>query len=446
MDSQTVLHPIGLMAVILLGIATLMVPRRYAIVPILIVACFISPGQRIMAVTLDFNLLRVMILFGWIRIFMTGEASGFRWKSLDLLVILWTLAGTAILTLREGTLGSLIYRFGLMYDACGMYFLFRFLVRSWSDVEMILTAAALISIPVAAFFLLEQATGRNVFAIFGGVSEITVVRDGRLRCRGPFAHPIYAGCFWAALMPMIGALWFTSRPKRWLAPIGLFASMVVIITTSSATPISAMMVAIAGAALYPLRRYLSWMRWLAVFGLVSLHLVMIQPVWHMLARIQLVGGTGWYRYKLIDEFINRFNEWWLLGTSDYQQWWEYGFEAVTNQYVLEGVQGGLLTLALFIGVIVCAFHGVGRIIRSFTGEHFPRCAAWAMGASLVVHCAAFIGVSYFGQIYVVWYLGLSIVGSMLPEPRDATRRVYRIVHAQDERFDAQSELAAVGAQ
>ena len=433
------------MAVIFLGIATLIVPRRYAIVPILIVACLISPGQRIVAATLDFNLLRVMILFGWIRIFMTGEAHGFKWKSLDTLVILWTLAGTAILTLREGTLASLIYRCGLMYDALGMYFLFRLLIRSWSDVEVIITSAAVISVPVAAFFLLEQATGRNVFAIFGGVSEITVVRDGRLRCRGPFAHPIFAGCFWAALMPMIGALWFTGHSKRWLAPVGLLASMVVIITTSSATPLSAMIVAIIGAALYPLRRYVSWMRWAAVFGLVGLHLAMIQPVWHLLARIQLVGGTGWYRYKLIDEFINRFHEWWLLGTSNYEEWWQYGFGALTNQYVLEAAQGGLLTLVLFIAIIVCAFQGVGRIIRSTAGERFPRYASWAVGASLLVHCAAFIGVAYFDQIYVVWYIGLSIIGSMLPERENATRRVYRIVNGRGERGEAEPDVAPVGA-
>ena len=445
MDSQTVLHPIGLMAVILLGIATLIVPRRYAIVPILVVACLISPGQRIMAATLDFNMLRVMILFGWIRIFMTGEARGFKWRSLDILVVLWTLSGTAILMLREGTLASLIYRFGLMYDACGMYFLFRLLIRSWSDVEVIITSAAVISVPVAAFFLLEQATGRNVFAIFGGVSEITVVRDGRLRCRGPFAHPIYAGCFWAALMPMIGALWFKAHPKRWLAPVGLLASMVVILTTSSATPISAMMVAIIGAALYPLRRYVSWMRWATVFGLVGLHLAMIQPVWHLLARINLVGGAGWYRYKLIDEFINRFHEWWLLGSSNYEEWWEYGFEAVTNQYVLEAVQGGLLTLLLFITIIVCGFQGVGRVIRSAADDRFSRYASWAVGASLLVHCAAFIGVAYFGQVYVVWYLGLSIIGSMLPEPKDATRRVYRIVEARGDRGQAEPAVAPVGA-
>ena len=43
-------------------------------------------------------------------------------------------------------------------------------------------------------------------AAMGGVPEITVVREGRLRCQGAFAHPILAGCFWAEQLPLIAAL------------------------------------------------------------------------------------------------------------------------------------------------------------------------------------------------------------------------------------------------
>ncbi len=424
--NETNLHPVGLIAVILLGISVLMLPRRYALVPFLFVACFIAPAQRVVVVTLDFNLLRLLILFGWARLLLSREASGFRWKRLDTLVVLWALSGTLILTLREGTITDFVYRLGFMYDAFGLYFLFRILVRGWDDVEALVTWAAVISVPVAIIFLVEQTTGRNMFAFFGGVPEYTTIRDGRLRCRGPFAHPIYAGCFWAALMPLIGVLWWNGRWTRWLAPIGVAASAVVVMTTSSATPISAMMLAGLAAALYPLRRYVAWMRWGAVLGLVGLHLVMVNPVWHLLARISLVGGTGWYRFKLIDEFVNRFGEWWLVGTDAYAQWWQHSFDAITNQYVLEAVNGGLVTLVLFVGIIVVAFQGVGRIGRSVAGRRFPRLLTWAIGVSLFVHCASFISVAYFGQLIIVWYLALGIVGSLLPDPAPRRGNVYRL--------------------
>jgi len=423
-DNTTNLHPVGLIAVILMGIAVLVLPRRYSLLPFLVVACFIAPAQRLVVMTMDFNLLRLLILFGWARVCISGEGRGFRWKKLDVLLVLWTLSGTLILTLREATLAAFVYRLGLMYDAIGLYFLFRILIRSWDDVEAILIGAAVISVPVAMIFLVERATGRNMFSFFGGVDHFTHVRNGKLRCRGPFAHPIYAGCFWAALMPLMGALWWNCRSTRWLAPVGLVASAVIVLTTNSATPISAMITAGIAVALFPLRQYLGWMRWGAVLGLLGLHLVMINPVWHLLARIKLVGGTGWYRYKLIDEFVNRFGEWWLLGTNAYAQWWQHSFDAVTNQYVLEAVDGGLLTMVLFIAIIVVAFRGVGQIGRSVGRRRFEQVSAWAIGVSLVVHCSSFISVAYFGQLYFVWYMVLSVAGSLLP---DTVRRpVFRL--------------------
>ena len=53
------------------------------------------------------------------------------------------------------------------------------------------------------------------------------------------------------------------------------------------------------------------MRW-AFFGtLLLLHLAMNNPVWHLLARVNVVGGsTGWHRYHLIDKAIEHL-EWWV---------------------------------------------------------------------------------------------------------------------------------------
>ncbi|MCZ6506246.1 MAG: hypothetical protein O6834_09785 [Actinobacteria bacterium] len=224
---QTTLHPIGLAAAFFLGVATLLVPRRFALAPMLIMACFISPAQRVVISSLDFNLLRLMVLFGWLRIALFAETRRFGWKPIDTVVILWAVAGTLVVTMREATISAFIYRSGLAFDAVGMYFFFRFMIRSWKDMEKLMLVAAIISIPVAVVFLVELSTGRNMFAVFGGVPEITIVREGRLRCRGPFPHPILAGCFWAALMPLIGALWWIGGRSRWLAPVGLIASAIV---------------------------------------------------------------------------------------------------------------------------------------------------------------------------------------------------------------------------
>ena len=105
-----------------------------------------------------------------------------------------------------------------------------------------------------------------------------------------------------------------------------------------------------------------WLAFLLVFGwLCVLHfLLMKQPVWHLLARIDLVGGsTGWHRYHLVDKFFDYFHEWWLLGTPNTGHWGP-GLHDVTNQFVAEGVSGGILQLAGFCASIWFAFTGVSR--------------------------------------------------------------------------------------
>lgn len=439
--NQTTVHPLGLVLLVALGAATILVPRRYALVPMLILVCFIGLAQRIVVATLDFNFLRLMMLAGWARVLLRGEMRGWRWRPLDTVVMAWAICATLIATVLHTTLAAFIMRLGLLYDAIGLYFLCRLLVRGFDDLRVFAQCAALISLPVAVLFLIEQATGRNLFAVFGGVPEMTILRDGRLRCRGPFVHPILAGSFWAALMPLIGALWWYRGANRVLSLLGLAGAMVVVVTCASATPLGGLLAGLVVAMLFPLRRWLSHLRWGAVLGLIALQLFMANPVWHLLARAQLVPhSTGWYRFKLIDAFFNHFGEWWLMGTESYSKWWVYGFDAITNEYILQGVEGGILTLGLFLAIIAVAFYGIGRIWRGEARRHSRlgrltatqtrslrarrlrwgresagRLAmAWALGVALFIHCVVFIGVSNFGQTVLVWYLTLGFIGSLTP--------------------------------
>ena len=61
-----------------------------------------------------------------------------------------------------------------------------------------------------------------------------------------------------------------------------------------------------GYAMFPVRRYLGWIRLGVVLMLVALHFAMKKPVWHLIARIDIVGGsTGWHRYNLINKAVEK---------------------------------------------------------------------------------------------------------------------------------------------
>ena len=148
--------------------------------------------------------------------------------------------------------------------------------------------------------------------------------------------------------------------------------------------------------------------------LITLHMVMNAPVWHLISRVSAVGGSSsWHRYNLINETIKNFKDWWLYGCSG-QTVASWGIWAgdVSNQYIMEGISGGFLTLLCFVGIIVVAFREVGILWRLQVRYPDRMKLSWALGVSLFVHCMNFIGVSYFGQIWILWYMILAMISSL----------------------------------
>lgn len=409
---QTTLHPLGLTAVILMGFVLMVVPRRFAVAPMLVMACFVSPAQRVVIFTLDFDLLRIMTLVGWSRILLKGECQKLNWRPTDYLMIAWSVTSTIAYTLQIGDSSAFINRLGTTLDALGMYFLFRHLMTDWSNVDRMIECTVFIAIPVAVAFLIENRTGRNLFAFLGGVPEITFVRNGKLRCQGAFAHSILAGCFWAVFLPMYVASFWKNDRSRWQAIIGIICALIIIVTCASSTPAAAVVFAIVGALFFPMRHSMSIFRWSLLGILTTLHLVMKAPVWHLISRIDIVGGsTGWHRYHLIDAAINNIGEWWLLGTTSTAHWGEGLFD-VTNQYIFEGVQGGLLAMILFIAAMSFAYRDVGRLWRMNARDRPRMILSWALGVTLFVHTMNFIAVSYFGQIQMIWFMLLATITTL----------------------------------
>lgn len=418
--NQTALHPLGLAALVCLGIATLVLPRRLAVWPFIIMACFIAPAQRVVIAELDFSLLRLLVLFGVLRVLTKGEYRGLRWGPMDTVLVAWAVVGTAAYTALHGTLGALIMKCGECYDALGMYFVFRSLMRSWGDLEGAISGFVWVSIPVVIFFAIENATGRNLFAFLGGVPEITLVRDGRMRCQGAFSHPILAGCFWASLVPLIAARWWgDSQRDRALAVLGLITSLMLVWLSASSTPVMGVLFAILGAVMFKLRHRMRAVLWGVTGTLAVLHVAMSKPVWHLAARLDVVSGsTGWHRYHLIDEAINRIGEWGLIGTKGTGHW-GWALADITNNFLLQGVQGGLATMVLFIVFIGLGFGAVGRMWRAARQDRRRVALAWALGISLFVHCMNFMAVAYFGQITMLWYFLLATIASLAPPRRAA---------------------------
>jgi len=154
--------------------------------------------------------------------------------------------------------------------------------------------------------------------------------------------------------------------------------------------------------------------------LLLMHMLMQAPVWFIIARISdILGGSGWHRSEIIDQAINHFDEWWLLGTKSTAHWMATTLAVspdsadITNNFVGVGVSGGLITLSIYILVIVYCFKSVGEQLKyTKDAEISTRFLLWSLGVALFAHIVSFMSVGYFDQIVVFWYLLLASISTI----------------------------------
>lgn len=412
-DNTNFINLGGLAFTLFMGLLLIILPRRYALAPILALTCFMTMGQRILVAGLDFPMIRILILFGWFRLIVRGEIRSIRWNTVDKLMLWWVLAAIVTHTLLWGTSDAFINRLGFAYNVVGLYFLFRCLVQNLEEAKQAFRILSVLFVPLAAAMLVEKATGRNPFAIFGGVLEVTRIRDGLLRVQGPFGHPILAGVFGAAALPLFVGLWWQRGWDRFFGAIGILSATVITLTSGSSTAVMAYLAGVGGLAMWPLRHYMRAFRWGLVFLILLLHLVMKAPVWFLIGRVSVVSGsTGYHRAYLVDRAIAHLGEWWFLGTKSTAHW-GHVLHDLTNQYIRVGVDGGLVTLLLFIAIIALGFSSVGRALRAVGYKRGPsQFLLWSLGATLFAHVVSFVGISYWDQNIVNWYLLLAMIATL----------------------------------
>ena len=409
--NETILHPLALVVLGILSLWMVLTPRRTALLPILILSCFISPAQRLVIVGLDFTMLKIMLLVGLFRVLVRGEVRIPRWGRMDSALMVFILLGTIMYLVRIGTFGAVVNRLGRIYDILGLYLLCRILLQDWGDLRAVIRCLMWLSLPVALLFVIERSTGSNMFAVFGGVPEITPIRSGKLRCTGAFAHPIIAGVFWAVVIPMFVPDFWRQQGKI-LPLLGVVACGLIIVATNSSTPLAAGMLVFMGFALYPFRHLFRFLFWGTLLSLTFIHFYREMPIWHLLSRIDLSGGsTGLHRYLLIQEAINTMGQWWMFGAQA-QTFEVTVFRDVTNQYIGEAFRGGLMTLGLFFLVIALGFRMIWSNIRRTDLSIYQEMVVWGMGVALFVHSTVFMVLSYFAQGTTIWYLQLAIIASL----------------------------------
>jgi len=168
---------LGAVALLVMAYLIWTLPRRFAVCPLLVMTCLMPMGQQLVLFGLHFPLFRLLLLVGVLRVMVRGEAARLEWTNIDKLFGWWVVVSVICGTLSKPTIELFLNRSGDAYNAVGCYFFVRCVVVDFEDIVTGVRTLAFVSLPLAAMMLVEKATGHNLLSVFGGVPEITVVRE-----------------------------------------------------------------------------------------------------------------------------------------------------------------------------------------------------------------------------------------------------------------------------
>lgn len=408
---DTFLAPFAIAVLLLVVILLFVLKRKYAIIPILSGIVLIPLSQLIVVGGLHLSCMRLLVALAWVRMLPRVLKTGFKLSKVDKALLLYALSGLVTFTLLWGNVSALVNRAGVLYDAAGMYLLLRVCLENEKIIERAVATLAIVCFLLGLVMLAEHFGKTNIFYVLGVVTEPSLVREGHIRAQGPFGHSILAGCFGATEATLFAGMWWQKRARALMA-LGFLGGSAMAFSSYSSTCFLAWGAGLAALFMWPLRRWMRVFRWGIVLTLLGLNMVMKAPVWALIGRIDIAGGSSSYhRFELVNQTILHFNEWWLLGEKSTYQW-GYDLWDTSNTYVETAVTGGLITLILLITIITICFKSVGTLRKTASDTKSAK-LNWTLGATLMSHLVAFFGVSYYDQTIAGWYLLLAMISALL---------------------------------
>lgn len=414
--SATAVNPTVLFAVLFAGLLIWVLPRSKAIFPFMFLGILVPIDQVVVVAGLHFTMIRVLVIFGLIRVAwekLVGRSRVFGepLNGIDKAIIV-----LGLFTALDGVLlwplwGEVVYQLGGLCSLFGVYFLLRYMIQDEQDVKRALCVLAVIALIVFGIMAYEYRTGRNLYYSSLGSTDslIATSRGDSFRAIGCFAHPNIAGAFGGFVMPLLVGLWCREKRCRALASLGLAATVPIPFFTGSSTALFALGASLMGLSFWPLRRWMRIVRWSIVAMVTLLDIVMKAPVWQLVARVQLSSGSSSYhRYELINQCILHFRDWALIGTKDFGGW-GWAMWDLADQYVATADGAGLIPLIAFLTILVCGFKYLGKARHHYEGDPQHEFFIWSIGAALLANVVAFFGITYWDQIVVPWQCLLVII-------------------------------------
>ncbi len=418
------MNPIALGILALLAAIITFGSKRQASLSLMASVLFLHQSQGIQVFSVNIFPHRFLEVAGAIRVLARGEIRKDRLSRIDKTILLLYIYSASVYLLRVLLHSSSIDASitGRFVDAVLTYFIFISLIDNMSDFKWLMKSFSVLLLPYTALTIYEHFLSYNPF-VFLGAPYAHPFRKGVPRCMATFRAAILFGTLGASFLPIYIGL-FLSKTNRMWNSIGITTCILIVFLSNSGGPVAAMGLTILGWSLWIYRTKMRTVRRTILGLFLSLLIVMKAPIWFLPAKVSsITGGDGYHRSVLMDRAIKSIDKWWFYGMSfkNTKNWFPYinqatGHADITNVYIQFGITAGIGAIIIIIMLFVRAYKALGKALLILTsnkhGSFQDKYILWGLGVALTVHAVTWISVTYFDQLYMVWFMQLAAISKV----------------------------------
>jgi len=414
-----------LFVAILVSILVLVLRPSHALTAYLAALVWYPNDARVSVGTIDFSVGRIVITVLLLRCLCDERIwRKFAWSQLDTWIAVSMTVYVGIFCLTRPFEMAIENRAGFLMDTFLPYLVVRFIIKDKTTCVSFLKGAGIVIALLAVFGVVQSITYWNPYLLLIRFRPWNPIFDtiempsrwGLARASGPFSHPILFGACFVMFLPLIWVL--RHENKNWSKLAYCLSGMVILGAFSSMSSGSwVMLIAIIFCLI--MERFKRWIKPLFIGGVAScmaIGIISNRSIYHVLYDYANPAGGIWYqRADLIDSAIENIDEWWLVGYGGKEPGWGERFGTFTdtnNEFILMGILYGLLGIFVLCAVLISAFRGLMRASRQ-TLDPAGKSLYWSLGCVLVGVIVIWQGVSFFGQMPVLFYSILGIIGSSI---------------------------------
>ncbi len=303
-------------------------------------------------------------------------------------------------------------------DIALSYFLARATIRTLRDLRMFLLLMLPGLVVMAMVIVLESVTHTHILQpIVGGIMGVGGYypideRMGLMRGRGPFAHAILAGIFFASFLP----LYVQSGIRGWPRVAGILASIAAFFTVSSAA-LLALTTATALLIYNWITHRVENITWRLFFTVLTLFVVLAEfgtksGSFNLIMRFGSLNSSSAFNRVLIWRYGSQNvanNPWFGLGYADWERPHWLG-KSVDHYWLLQAMKFGIFpSLCIAIATTLAVLAAI-RAARAHTG--IDRETLRGVAITLAVFGLGIVSVSIWLSVHVWFYMVVGITVSL----------------------------------